>query len=51
MFQGWVRKRIWLQVIVGIGAIALNMLPVSSDIFKVDSLCRAREIISVNSTL
>lgn len=40
MFQGWVRKRIWLQVIVGIGAIALNMLPVSSDIFKVDSLCK-----------
>lgn len=40
LFQGWVRKRIWLQVIVGIGAIALNMLPVSSDIFKVDSLCK-----------
>lgn len=27
-------------MIVGIGAIALNMLPVSSDIFKVDSLCK-----------
>lgn len=40
LFQGWVRKRIWLQVIVGIGAIALNMLPVSSDTFKVDSLCK-----------
>lgn len=27
-------------MIVGIGAIALNMLPVSSDTFKVDSLCK-----------
>lgn len=40
LFQGWVRKHVWLQVIVGMGVIALNILPVSSEIFKADSLCK-----------
>lgn len=35
-----VKKHVWLQVIVGIAAVVLNVLQISFDVCKVDSLCR-----------
>jgi acyltransferase 3 len=36
----YVKKHVWLQVIVGIAAVVLNVLQISFDVCKVDSLCR-----------
>lgn len=36
----YVKKYVWLQVIVGIAAVVLNVLQISFDVCKVDSLCR-----------
>ncbi len=34
------KKHVWLQVIVGIAAVVLNVLQISFDVCKVDSLCK-----------
>lgn len=38
--QAYIKKYAWLQIVVGIGAVGINLLNISFDLFRVDSICK-----------
>lgn len=38
--QVYIKQYAWLQIVVGIGAVGINLLNISFDFFRVDSICK-----------
>ena len=38
--QAYIKQYAWLQIVVGIGAVGINLLNIPFDFFRVDSICK-----------